>query len=85
MVFAIGLFRVPPQGLDCATYGSQSCARFYIPPKSPFGKGGLVRVRVHRIEHNKKAETHIDFRSCTPSGTRTLDLSIKSALLYQLS
>ena len=32
MVLAIGLFRVPPQGLDCATYGRQSCALFLQSP-----------------------------------------------------
>ena len=35
MVLAIGLFRVPPQGLDCATYGRQSCALFLHSPYIP--------------------------------------------------
>ena len=58
---------------------------FYIPPKSPFDKGGLC-LGSRPMAYNKKGpmENHRTF-SCTPSGTRTLDLSIKSALLYQLS
>ena len=46
MVFAIGLFRVPPQGLDCLLTAGSRVLCFYIPPKSPFDKGGLVRVLV---------------------------------------
>ena len=58
---------------------------FYIPPKSPFDKGGLCQGS-RPIIYNKKIrwKNHRTL-SCTPSGTRTLDLSIKSALLYQLS
>ena len=57
---------------------------FYIPPKSPFDKGGLCQGSRPRETQNKKEDLSI-FLSSTPSGTRTLDLSIKSALLYQLS
>ena len=79
-------FSVPPQGLDCATAKRSRVLDIDIPPKSPFGKGGLRQgSRLLNVYKQKiRWKNHRTF-CCTPSGARTLDPNIKSVVLYQLS
>ena len=56
-----------------------------IPPKSPFGKGGLRQGSRQWVYKQKIRWKNHRTSCCTPSGARTLDPNIKSVVLYQLS
>ena len=60
------------------------CSIFTFPLSPPLTKGDLSGFSSYNIQQKNPMEKPSDLCS-TPSGTRTLDLSIKSALLYQLS